>query len=642
MVKGAAPTVPSGEAVPAAAFLALLGDAALPMYLYDSETLRFLEVNDAAVRTYGWSREEFLRKTLLDIRPPEDIPRLRALLAGEGPWERVTDGWRHITRDGRLLEVEIHSHAVDWEGRAAGLVIVMDVSERLRTARALRESEHLFRLLAEHATDMIALHDEEGRFLYASPAAQAVLGVAPAELLGRDPWQVVHPDDVPAVRAAVERLRAAVDVSDITFRVRRPDGSLSWAETSGRVITGADPQDPARFITVSRDVSDRRRLEAQLLQSQKLEGIGRLAGGIAHDFNNLLTAIIGHADLAAVGLPAGSAAHEDLDEVRKAAERATGLTRQLLAFARRQMIEPRPVQLNELVAGMASMLRRILGESVDLSLRLLDDLWPVQADPTQLEQVVMNLAVNARDAMPRGGRLTVSTANVRMVEGVPPAGGEAPAGEYVQLVVTDTGSGMDAETIRHIFEPFFTTKEVGKGTGLGLATTYGIVKQSGGHISVASSPGRGTTFTLLLPRAGPQAPGADSGAAPAGPGGGETILLAEDDAQLRRLAVRTLSMAGYQVLEAEDGEDALGVAARHPGPVHLLLTDIVMPRMGGLALAERLRARNPALRVLFVSGYAREWIEGDDRPAEEVSLLPKPWTTEQLLRRIRERLDAPA
>jgi len=639
---GSAPPVPPGEAAHGAAFLALLGDAALPMYVYDSESLRFLEVNDAAVRTYGWSRDEFLRRTLLDIRPPAEIPRLRALLSGQGPWERVTDGWRHITRDGRLLEVEIHSHAVAWEGRPAGLVIVIDVSERLRTARALRESEHLFRLLAEHATDMIALHDEAGRFLYASPAARAVLGVAPEDLLGSDPWQVVHPDDVPAVRTAVERLRAAVGVSDVTFRVRRPDGSVSWAETSGRVISGADPEDRARFITVSRDVSDRRRLEAQLLQSQKLEGIGRLAGGIAHDFNNLLTAILGHADLAAVGLPAGSAAHEDLDEVRKAAERATGLTRQLLAFARRQMIEPRPVQLNELVAGMASMLRRILGESVDLSLRLLDDLWLVQADPTQLEQVLMNLAVNARDAMPRGGRLTVSTANVRMVEGAPAPGGEAPAGEFVQLVVSDTGTGMDAETIRHIFEPFFTTKEVGKGTGLGLATTYGIVKQSGGHISVASSPGRGTTFTLLLPRAGRPAPGAEASAATAGPGGGETILLAEDDAQLRRLAARTLSMAGYQVLEAEDGEDALGVAARQAGPVHLLLTDIVMPRMGGLALAKRLRARHPGLRVLFVSGYAREWIEGDDRPAEDVALLPKPWTTEQLLRRIRERLDAPA
>jgi two-component system, cell cycle sensor histidine kinase and response regulator CckA len=645
-VSAVTPKAPPGESpVDAAeslrAFRALIGSAPVPMWVYDRETLTFIEVNDVAVRLYGWSREEFLVKSIRDIRPPEDWPRLAALIEAPSTWKRVTDGWRHLTADGRLLDVEVHSHPIIWGDRPATFVMALDVSERTRTARALRDSEHLFRLLAEHATDLIALHDATGQLVYASPASRHLLKMEPEDLLERDLWHLVHPDDMPQVRAGFERLLAGALEPSVMFRVVRPDGSVVWLETSGQAIRTADPEDRARFITVTRDISARRRLEEQLLRSQKLEGIGRLAGGIAHDFNNLLTAILGHAELAAAGLPAGAAGREDLDEVRRAAERAAGLTRQLLAFARRQMIAPRQVHLGELVLGMGTMLRRLIGEHIDLATTVPAELWAVQADPTQLEQVILNLAVNARDAMPEGGRLTIAVRNSEVPLGDARLGGVGPAGDYLELLVTDSGVGMTAEMMRHIFEPFYTTKEVGKGTGLGLATCYGIIKQSGGFITVSSTQGGGSAFCVLLPRSLPMSTDEPEAPEPLLVARGGLVLLAEDDDQLRSLTVRTLTRFGYEVHAAADGQAALELADSLGRAIDLLVTDIVMPRMGGLLLADRLRAKQPGLPVLFVSGYASEWADGGHSLSES-ELLLKPWTTEELHRRVRERLASPA
>ncbi|MFN2315062.1 MAG: PAS domain S-box protein [Gemmatimonadales bacterium] len=623
------------------AFRALIGSAPIPMWVYDRETLRFIEVNEVAVRLYGWSREEFLAKTIREIRPPEDWPRLAALIEAPSTWKRVTDGWRHLTADGRLLDVEVHSHPITWGDRPATFVMALDVSERTRTARALRDSEHLFRLLAEHATDLIALHDATGQFVYASPASRHLLKMEPGELLERDLWHLVHPEDMPHVRAGFERLLTRAPGPSVMFRALRPDGHVVWLETIGQAIRTAEPEDRARFITVTRDISARRRLEEQLLRSQKLEGIGRLAGGIAHDFNNLLTAILGHAELAADGLPAASPAREELDEVRRAAERASGLTRQLLAFARRQMIAPRSVHLGELVLGMGTMLRRLIGEHIDLVITPAPELWAVQADPAQLEQVILNLAVNARDAMPEGGRLCIEVRNREVPLGDARLGGVGPAGTYVELLVTDSGVGMTAEMMRHIFEPFYTTKEVGKGTGLGLATCYGIIKQSGGFITVSSTPGGGSAFSVLLPRSLPMPEAEPVAPPPMAAASGGVVLLAEDDDQLRTLTARTLTRFGYEVHAAADGEAALELADTLDGAVDLLVTDIVMPRMGGILLADRLRAKQPGIPVLFVSGYASEWADGGHSLSES-ELLLKPWTTEELRRRVQERLAAPA
>lgn len=622
-------------------FRVLLGGSPVPMWVYDQETLRFLEVNEGAIQSYGWTREEFLAKSIREIRPAEDWPRLEALLQAPASWERVTDGWRHLTADGRLLEVEVHSHPIEWGHRPATFVMALDVSSRSRTERALRESEHLFRLLAEHASDLVALHDAAGAFIYASPAARTILQIEPAELLERDLWHLVHDEDAPLVRAAFERLLRGLPGPAVIFRAHRADNTPVWLETTGQVITRVEPGDRARFITVTRDITERRRLEQQLARSQKLEGLGRLAGGIAHDFNNLLTAILGHAEMAGNALPAEAPARADLLEVRRATERAASLTRQLLAFARRQMITPRSVHLGHLTREMEQILRRLLGEHLDLVITVAPDLWHVHADPTQLEQVILNLAVNARDAMPDGGRLSVAVRNTTVDAGDPRTGRDGPGGEFVELVVSDTGHGMTQETLRHLFEPFYTTKDVGQGTGLGLATTYGIVKQTGGYITVNSAPGAGSAFTVLLPRGEPawEEPGAPEADAPAG--GGEVILLAEDDDQLRALTARALTARGYVVHAAADGRAALELAAAVRGPIDLLVTDIVMPRMSGIVLAGRLRQVRPGLPVLYVSGYSSEWADAG-HTLQEDELLQKPWTAEELYRRVRSRLESTA
>lgn len=498
-----------------------------PMWVYDVETLRFLEVNAAALADYGYSRDEFLAMTIADIRPPEDVPALLENVRGQRSGRSRSGPWRHRRRDGSIIDVEIASDEIEYAGRPARLVAVTDVTER-------------------------------------------------------------------------------------------------------------------------------RRLEEQLRQAQKMEAIGRLAGGIAHDFNNLLTAIDGYAELAASALPDDHPARADILEIRRAGERAARLTGQLLAFGRRQVLSPTLVEPDRLIDDLGVLLRRIIGEDIALELDLGAPGVAVLVDGSQLEQVIMNLVVNARDAMPDGGRLTIGT---RVVVAEPtvhpppdpgaPQAGQPSGGRWLEITVADTGIGMDEATLGQIFEPFFTTKRAGEGSGLGLSTVYGIVSQSGGQISVTSSPGAGSIFRVRLPVVDGEAvrnrpptavePAATGAEPPVG--GTETILLVEDEPGIRSLMAQSLRRLGYEVLESGDAAQAQRLAAERR--IDLLLSDVVMPGADGPTLAEALLAEQPDLRILFVSGYAPGLVPG--RPAVEgrYAFLPKPFDAATLAARVREVLDAP-
>ena len=429
------------------------------------------------------------------------------------------------------------------------------------------------------------------------------------------------------------------------------DGELTNKRKEGQLYLEAQTITPVRdargeishFVSVKRDVSQRRQLEEQLRQSQKMEAVGRLSGGVAHDFNNLLAVILGFGDMLLRRLPADDQLKRYCREVLKAANRGAALTRQLLAFSRQQVLQPKVVDLNEVVAESEKMLCRLLGEDVELVTSLDPALGRVEIDPGQIDQVIMNLAVNARDAMPQGGTLAIETANLEHTKAEDGRYGDpVAAGSYVRLTVSDTGTGMDEATRAHIFEPFFTTKDLGKGTGLGLATVYGVIEQSKGHISVQSQLGQGTKFTILLPRLTARA--ASAGAEVRDDTvsqGTETVLLAEDDDAARGLWRETLQMLGYQVIEASSGQEAIEVGRAHPGRIDLLLTDVVMPRMGGRELSERLAEAHPGLRVIFMSGYTADTILRQGIAETGRPFLQKPFTAQKLARKVRETLDAP-
>ncbi len=480
----------------------------LPMWVYDARTLRFLAVNQAAVRHYGYTRQEFLAMSITDIRPDEDVEALlKDLEVRGGPGSPMPGTWRHQKKDGTLIDVEITAGKVKFEGRAAALVLCHDVTDRLQ-------------------------------------------------------------------------------------------------------------------------------LEERLAQAEKMEAVGRLAGGVAHDFNNLLTVISGYTEIL-LSRPETNG-REQLREIAHAAEQAAGLTRSLLAFSRRQVLHPRVLDLNEIVAGMEPMVRRIIGDDVNVGVRLTPGLAAVEADQAQLERVILNLAANARDAMPKGGRLTIETANVELAEDYVRLRGEGTPGPNVLLAVSDTGVGMSEEVQRHLFEPFFTTKSPGAGTGLGLATVFGVVKQSGGSIYVYSEAGRGTTFKIHLPAAAAERIEATSGADTVVARGSETIMLVEDDASVRDLVSLMLESKGYRVIAADGAESAERLCTQD---VDLLLTDVVMPEVDGRALAERLSAASPSIRVLFMSGYSDEAVYRHGELSPNAAFIEKPFTDRALARKIRDVLD---
>jgi two-component system cell cycle sensor histidine kinase/response regulator CckA len=482
----------------------------LPMWVYEAESLRFLAVNDAAIRKYGWTRDQFLAMTIKDIRPPEDIPSLLSNVAGGGGFgSHRPDTWRHQTKDGHLLDVEITAGRIEFDGRRAALVLAHDVSEKVQLQRRLSEAE-------------------------------------------------------------------------------------------------------------------------------KMEAVGRLAGGVAHDFNNLLTVIGGYAEI----LLQHESEREELQEIARAAQQASALTRQLLAFSRRQVLHPRVLDLNEIVASMEGMLQRIIGDDVSVAVKLADRLAHVEADRAQLERVILNLAANARDAMPDGGALTIETGNVELDAAQVAKHGEGTAGPHVLLAVSDTGIGMDEEVRRHLFEPFYTTKPAGQGTGLGLATVFGVVKQSGGGIYVYSEPDRGSTFKIYLPACAASGVEVETDGGEATiRRGSETIMVVEDDAGVRELVRLMLEANGYEVLAVEDAAEALNVCTENPARVHLLLTDVVMPGVNGRVLAERLGEVSPAMRVLFMSGYSDEAVHRHGQITDNAAFLEKPFTERALAHKVREVLD---
>jgi len=510
-----------------------------------------------------------------------------------------------------------------------------------RMRHQLVEREQLFRLISENAADMIAVVDANGKRLYNSPAYERILGYSQEELQSTSALEQVHPDDRARVEEAAREARAGGVGRNIEYRMRHKNGTWRVMESTASTVRDAQGK-VETLIIVNRDITDRRHLEEQFRQSQKMEAVGRLSGGVAHDFNNLLGVIIGYAEFLQERLDGADPLRASVDEILNAGKRAASLTRQLLAFSRQQVLDPKVLDLKSVVTDMEKLLRRLIGEDIELTTVLDPELGKVKADQGQLEQVVMNLAVNARDAMPQGGKLIIRVENTVLDQDyVRRYPYPVQPGPYVLLLVSDTGIGMDPETKARAFEPFFTTKEKGKGTGLGLSTVYGVVKQSGGYIDIDSAPGAGTTFKIYLPRVHQEAPAEKRSTEASGERrGNETILVAEDETSLRTLTCATLESRGYKVLQAKDGLEALEVSRKHGGTIELLLTDIVMPGMGGRALAEELGRERKEIRIVYMSGYTGQAV-GSQGPVEPGSFyLHKPFTKQALTEKIREALDS--
>ncbi len=627
-----------------AMYRALVADSPVPIYLHHAD--RVTLVNAACVRLFGaTSPEQLIGKSPLDLFVPDARARIRDRLRSlrEGGIPTAVDDEKAVRLDGSIIDVEVAATAFDDDGTPAIHVVLRDVTERraaeaasARRAEELRRSEERYRHLIDSLDDVVFSVDAEGRLAYVSGAVSRY-GFSTEEVLGHRFQDFVHPDD----RRRIEEefaARLAADMEPYEFRILDAKGSVRIVRSSGRRVF-----EEGRVVGLAGillDLTAQRRTEEQLRLSQKIEAIGRLAGGVAHDFNNLLTVISSYAGIALRGLRSDDPLRADLEEIRKAGDRATALTRQLLAFSRKQVLQPEVLDLNVLVSGIERMLKRLIGEDIDLRFRPHEALWRIKADPGQLEQVVMNLVVNARDAMPDGGDVTIETGNVELDDAFAARNVGARAGAFVMLSVTDTGGGMDAGTRDRLFEPFFTTKVAGKGTGLGLATVYGIVKQSGGSIWVHSESGHGATFKVYLPRVHEELGGRPRLGLPApAHGGTETILFVEDDEAVRGLAGRILTAAGYSVLLAATGGEALILEERHRAAIDLVATDVVMPGMSGRELAARLSPVTRRKPVLFMSGYSDDAIAQHGVLEPGAAFLAKPFTPESLVAMIRDLLD---
>lgn len=499
-------------------------------------------------------------------------------------------------------------------------------------------SEKRYRELYDNAPDMYHTLDLNGCFVEFNPKHTEVLGYSAEEFQDSHISSILPEDMLPNLAEGLHDLRTIGHIKAREFMLRKKDGSLMPVEIHAMRFDGPDGE-PREIRCIMRDITERKKLEEQLLQSQKMESIGRLAGGVAHDFNNLLTAITGYTQIALMSVPPGNRVREYLEQISQATERAATLTRQLLAFSRRQIIAPKVMNLNDAVTNTEKMLRHLFSENIDLTTSLASDLDPVIMDPTQVDQVLMNLALNARDAMPGGGKLSIETANITLKKSDLMHHPDVSPGEYIELTVSDSGTGMSEETLSHIFEPFFTTKEEGKGTGLGLSMCYGIVKQNRGHLSVQSALGQGSAFRIYIPRAENAVTPPDSKKGEELSEGTETILLVEDDPLVRRLSVEVLSQQGYAVLESSDGVEALQLAQDHQGEIHLLLTDVIMPNMDVGELTSHLKGVCPNLKVLFTSGYADDTIVRHGVLEPEVEFMEKPFNPTELLNRVRQVLD---
>lgn len=533
-----------------------------------------------------------------------------------------------------------------YKGWAFVLVTALLLSVLLRvelSARA-RAEESLRRLAAavEQAAETIMITDASAKILYVNPAFEKTTGYSRKESIGQNPRFLRTDKQDEAFYARMKKMLADGQVWSGNITSRRKDGSIYEEESTISPVRDAEGR-IVNYVAVNRDVTREFHLEKQLMQARKMEVIGRLAGGVAHDFNNLLLAILGYSDMTLKALPPKEPLRKYVEEIYAAGERAAGLTRQLLAFSRKQVLQPKVLDLNGLISNLSKMLCRLISENIQLKTNLEPALGSAKADLGQMEQVITNLVVNARDSMPEGGTITIQTANIELDDDYANRHEEVTPGRYVLLTVTDTGMGMSKEVKEHLFEPFFTTKEQGKGTGLGLSTVYGIVKQSGGHITVISDVGCGTVFKIYLPRVD-EATELASQASPSAeyPRGNETILLVEDEEQVRNLARMVLDECGYTVLVAGNGPDALRIARQNEGKIHLLMTDVVMPEMSGHMLAPLMVTMNPSIRVLYISGHTDTELARQNMVNSVSAFLQKPFSNEALARKVREVLDASA
>jgi PAS domain S-box-containing protein len=600
-----------------------------------------LAANAAAARLYGYSHDELLRMTIADLRIDADRHLVAPTVATLGESDAV-GVVRQCRKDGTAFFAEYTSRPLSLGGRRARFTVISDVTAR----REAEEMRSLLAAIVHSSNDAVVSKQLDGIITSWNHAAESLFGYAAAEAVGQPISMVIPADRLPEERELIARVSNGERIEQYeTVRLRRDDTLVSVAISLSPILDAA-----GKVIGVSktaRDLSAQhkaeqalRSAEEQLRQAQKMEAVGRLAGGIAHDFNNILSVILSYSDLILEQLKSPDPLVADVGEVRKAALRAAELTRQLLVFSRQQVIAPKVLDLNEVVTSVDRMVARILGEDIELVSLPGAHLGRVLADRNNVEQVIMNLVVNARDAMPIGGKLTIETGNVHLDTEYAREHPGATPGPHVMLAVSDTGVGMDRATQARVFEPFFTTKEVGKGTGLGLSTVFGIAQQSGGSVWVYSEPGKGTTFKVYFPIVDADLDTGGPTAAPATLSGTETILLVEDQEQVRAVAHAILKRSGYRVLVAQHAAEALLLCEVRSEPIHLLLTDVVMPHMSGAELAKRAVAERPELKVLYMSGYTDDSVVRHGILESEMAFLQKPFTPETLTRKVREVLNA--
>ena len=629
------PQIPAPMRCPAlSSLLGLLDGIPALLWVTDLE-LRFTALTGSGFEPTGVRVKEYAG------RPIE------SLFLSSGPGKKAIRAHRQALRGERSAfnaevggrDLEAHVQALrGTDGSVIGAVgVALDGTERIVVERALRLSEQNARLLIDEAPYAICRVTESGQILQVNRGMMEMLGYGPeaeADLLAYDlPPVFAAPSDFAGLR---QGLLTAGTIQGFETTWLHRSGDKIQLRIGGRTIRNAAGS-VLYLDLIAEDITERKRLEERLTQAEKMQAIGQLAGGVAHDFNNLLT-VIGMQLEAVLDKTPDDDLKSRLKDAQRAAERAAALTSQLLAFSRRQVLRSQILDLNRLIEQLSKMLSRLLRENIELTFALEPDLGSVRADPNQIEQVLVNLAVNAQDAMPNGGRLTIETAMVR-VDSAPAQPGGIEPGEYVRVTVRDNGHGMDAQTLAHIFEPFFTTKKTGHGTGLGLSTAYGVVRQSGGQIQVESQPGQGSTFRIYLPRVAGTEPARPVGVSTAMPRGSETILLAEDEESVRKLVASQLGTLGYRVLTALDGFQAIEIAEQHPESIDLLLTDLVMPKVGGLELGDKLRKRRPRIRTIFISGYAGGAASGRDLGLPATYFLQKPFSIQQLAKLVRQVLD---
>ena len=621
--------------------------------ILDVYTGKIVDVNPYLTELTGFSCEDFLDKHLWEIGVFKDIAASKESFAELQDKEYVRyEDLPLATSDGRSVSVEFISNVYLVGRKKVIQCNIRDISERKRTEDRLWKSEQKLVGIMSNMRDVVwSLSWPDLNVLFISDSAERIYGRTANDFYAQPTlWkEITHPEDAHTTETAFRVLQESGS-AERTCRIVRPDGSIAWIHDRSWMVLDESGR-PIRVDGIVTDITEhklaeteRAKLEKQLWSLQKMEAIGSLAGGVAHDFNNLLTVILSYTEFAMDGLQKDNPLCKDLQEIKNAGERAAALTRQLLAFGRKQVLQPVPLSLNTIATGVEKMLQRILGEDIDLIQTFDPDLGLTLADPSQLEQVLMNLVVNGRDAMPKGGKLIIETANVEIDEEYAARHAAVKPGPYVQLTVTDTGCGMDEQTRARIFEPFFTTKEKGKGTGLGLSTIYGIVKQSGGDIWVYSELGQGTTFKIHLQRElSVTVPTViKDSVVPTRFTGTETILVVEDEEALLKISMRTLRAAGYKVLTAANGEDALMVSAKYAGDIHLLLTDVVMPLMSGRELVQALSKKRPDIKVLYMSGYTDDAIIHHGVIDAGTHFLAKPFTAADMTRKVRTVLDAMA